>query len=335
MADPRPASLSESTHREDGTDERTEKKRASSGSESGFLRSVRQLLTSVLPTQVPESRSGALRETRPLSLPTASVLPAERLRELESKIGYRFRDQRLLIRALTHRSFANEQPVPRPLHNEAFEFLGDAVLEFLISTWLLERFPTLSEGPLSKMRAYTVSAVNLHHLAQRLGIGHYLLLNRGEEKTGGREKVALQVDAYEALIAAVYLDGGVEAANRFIRREFGPTITEIDPADLTPMDYKTSLQERLQSLGLPTPRYEILERQGPDHRRVFQVALTVLGHQLATGEGTSLKAAHQAAAKFAITNLEEGLRTLANREAASPEQAPDPPPLNSAGSGRR
>ena len=314
MAEPRPASSSESSPREDRADDRTEKKRASSGSESGFLRSVRQLLTSVLPAQLPDARAGSVRETRPLSPPPAATLTADRLRELESKINYRFRDQRLLIRALTHRSFANEQPLPRPLHNEAFEFLGDAVLEFLISTWLLERFPTLSEGPLSKMRAYTVSAVNLHHLAQRLGIGHYLLLNRGEEKTGGREKVALQVDAYEALIAAVYLDGGVEAANRFIRREFGPTIDEIDPADLTPMDYKTALQERLQSLGLPTPRYEILERQGPDHRRVFQVALIVQGHQLATGEGTSLKAAHQAAAKFAITNLEEGLRTLVNRE---------------------
>jgi len=324
MAEPRPASSSESSPREDRADDRTEKKRASSGSESGFLRSVRQLLTSVLPAQLPDARAGSVRETRPLSPPLAATLTADRLRELESKINYRFRDQRLLIRALTHRSFANEQPLPRPLHNEAFEFLGDAVLEFLISTWLLERFPTLSEGPLSKMRAYTVSAVNLHHLAQRLGIGHYLLLNRGEEKTGGREKVALQVDAYEALIAAVYLDGGVEAANRFIRREFGPTIDEIDPADLTPMDYKTALQERLQSLGLPTPRYEILERQGPDHRRVFQVALIVQGHQLATGEGTSLKAAHQAAAKFAITNLEEGLRTLANRETLPRLEDPSP-----------
>jgi ribonuclease-3 len=311
MSDRRDESSKRSDLQEGAVPQRS-KKKASSDSESGFLRSVRQLLSNVLPSALPDPRS------RNSSQPAAATLPAtlstQRLQELESRIGYRFRDRSLLVRALTHRSYANEQPLPRPIHNEAFEFLGDAVLEFLISTWLLERFPTLSEGPLSKMRAFTVSAVNLHQLALKLEIGQYLLLNRGEEKTGGREKVALQVDAYEALIAAIYLDGGVEVANRFVRREFAEMFAQIDPADLTPMDYKTSLQERLQSLGLPPPRYEILERQGPDHRRVFHVALTVQGHRLATGEGTSLKAAHQAAAKFALTNLEEGLQSLANRE---------------------
>ncbi len=232
------------------------------------------------------------------------------LAQLESAIEYRFRDRAFLRRALTHRSFANEQPDPRPLHNEALEFLGDAVLEFLISSWLLELHPTHTEGTLSKMRAYAVSAVNLQKHAARLRLGSYLLLNRGEEKTGGRSKMALQVDAYEALIAAIYLDGGIEAAKHFIRREFASTFIEIDPQNLTGTDYKTALQERLQSYGLPTPQYAIVESLGPDHKRVFQVELRVNGYCLATGEGTTIKGAHQAAARAALNNLEKELDRL-------------------------
>ena len=232
------------------------------------------------------------------------------LTQLESTIGYEFRDRTFLRRALTHRSFANEQPDPRPLHNEALEFLGDAVLEFLISSWLLELHPTHTEGTLSKMRAYAVSAVNLQKHAARLHLGSYLLLNRGEEKTGGRNKMALQVDAYEALIAAIYLDGGIEAAKQFIRREFATTFIEIDPQNLTGTDFKTALQERLQSYGLPTPQYAIVESLGPDHKRVFQVELRVNGYCLATGEGTTIKGAHQAAARAALSNLEKEIDKL-------------------------
>jgi ribonuclease-3 len=234
----------------------------------------------------------------------------EILSQLETAIGYEFRDRALLRRALTHRSFANEQPDPRPLHNEALEFLGDAVLEFLISSWLLELHPSHTEGTLSKMRAYAVSAVNLRKHAARLQLGSYLLLNRGEEKTGGRSKTALQVDAYEALIAAIYLDGGIESAKDFVRREFAATFTEIDPQNLTSTDYKTALQERLQSYGLPTPQYAIVESLGPDHRRIFQVELRVNGYCLATGEGTTIKGAHQTAARAAINNLETELDKL-------------------------
>jgi ribonuclease-3 len=234
----------------------------------------------------------------------------EILSQLESAISYEFRDRALLRRALTHRSFANEQPDPRPLHNEALEFLGDAVLEFLVSSWLLELHPTHTEGTLSKMRAYAVSAVNLQKHAARLQLGSYLLLNRGEEKTGGRSKTALQVDAYEALIAAIYLDGGIESAKDFVRREFAATFAEIDPQNLTSTDYKTALQERLQSYGLPTPQYAIVESLGPDHRRIFQVELRVNGYCIATGEGTTIKGAHQAAARAAINNLETELDKL-------------------------
>ncbi|MFN0087228.1 MAG: ribonuclease III [Blastocatellia bacterium] len=228
----------------------------------------------------------------------------EMLSRLEYEISYFFRDRALLRRALTHRSYANEQPDPRPPHNEALEFLGDAVLEFLISAWLLELYPSENEGTLSKMRAYTVSAVNLQKQAARLKLGKYLLLNRGEEKTGGRSKTALQVDAYEALIAAVYLDRGIHAAGEFVRREFVEMLGEIDPRDLTATDYKTALQERLQSIGLPTPQYAMLESIGPDHRRVFQVELRVHGRSLALGEGTTIKAAHQAAARTALDVLD-------------------------------
>ncbi len=242
--------------------------------------------------------------------PTAPVSVDEMLAQLEQEIGYFFRDRNLLRRALTHRSFANEQPDPRPPHNEALEFLGDAVLEFLISAWLLERYPTQTEGTLSKMRAYTVSAVNLQKQAARLNLGNYLLLNRGEEKTGGRNKMALQVDAYEALIAAIYLDRGIESAKDFVRREFAVTLTEIDPQDLTATDYKTALQERLQSVGLPTPHYAIVESLGPDHRRVFQVELRVNGRCLATGEGTTIKGAHQAAARSALASLDHAIENL-------------------------
>jgi ribonuclease-3 len=245
----------------------------------------------------------------------------DRLSQLEEEIGYFFRDRSLLRRALTHRSFANEQPDPRPQHNEALEFLGDAVLEFIVSSWLLELFPNLSEGTLSKMRAYMVSAVNLQKQAVKLQLGNYLLLNRGEEKTGGRNKSALQVDAYEALIAAIYLDRDVEAAKEFVRREFAAALEDIDPQNLTNTDYKTALQEKLQSLGLPTPQYAIVESQGPDHNRIFQIELRVNGHCLATGEGTTIKSAHQAAARSALDSLGAEIEKIKEVFAGKPAPA--------------
>jgi ribonuclease-3 len=248
----------------------------------------------------------------PVLAPLNTFSPAfeELLTQLEAVIEYQFANRDLLRRALTHRSFANEQSEPRPPHNEALEFLGDAVLEFLISAWLLELYPTQNEGTLSKLRAYAVSAVNLQKHAVRFSLGNYLLLNRGEEKTGGRSKMALQVDAYEALIAAIYLDGGIEAAKAFVRREFTHTFQLIDPQNLAMADYKTALQEKLQSAGLPTPQYAIVESLGPDHHRIFQIELRVAGHCIATGQGTTIKGAHQAAARTALANLETQIGRL-------------------------
>ena len=234
----------------------------------------------------------------------------QKLRQLQEIVGYSFREPEFLRRALTHRSFANEQPEPRPLHNEALEFLGDAVLEFLVSAWLLELYPTQKEGVLSKLRAFAVSAANLQTHAVRLRLGDYLLLNKGEEKTGGRSKSHLQVDAYEALLAAIYLDGGIEAARTFVKREFAATFAEMNPQDLTATDYKTALQESLQAHGLPTPKYAIIEKRGPDHRRVFQVELRVNGKRLSTGQGTTIKSVHQDAARAALACLPEEVENL-------------------------
>lgn len=228
---------------------------------------------------------------------------AAKLAELQITIHYQFNNPALLQRALTHRSFANEQPDPRPAHNEALEFLGDAVLEFLISSWLLELHPMQTEGALSKLRAAAVNSVTLLKQAARLELGRFLLLNRGEEMTGGRGKAALQVDAFEALLAAIYLDGGIEAASQFVRHEFADTISALDPLNLSAADYKTALQERVQARGYPTPQYVIVGTLGPDHKRVFQAEVSVGAIPLAAGTGTTIKAAHQAAAREALAHL--------------------------------
>lgn len=233
-----------------------------------------------------------------------------RMAQLSATLGYEFRDPALLRRALTHRSFANEQPDPRPAHNEALEFLGDAVLEFLISSWLFEIFPGETEGTLSKLRALAVSSQSLQRQAARIDLGNYMLLNRGEEKTGGRAKSTIQVDAYEAVLAAIYLDGGIGAADEFVRRQFSERMAAIDPRQIVVVDYKTALQERVQSHGLPAPQYFIVDTLGPDHRRIFEAEARVGSRPLAIGAGTSVKSAHQSAARAALERLDDILGSL-------------------------
>ncbi|MEK6300651.1 MAG: ribonuclease III [Acidobacteriota bacterium] len=229
------------------------------------------------------------------------LLERERLlSELEQKIGYSFRSRALLDRALTHRSFANERTDEHCQHNEAMEFLGDSVLGFVVSAWLLERFPDLSEGKLSKMKAFMVSESSLVELAEEIDLGRYILLNRGEEKTGGRRKHALLADAYEALIGVLYVDGGTGVAERFLRRELGEKLTSIDPASMIGADYKSALQERLQAAGGTVPEYAVVEVTGPDHRRTFRVELRVAGQTLAAGEGHTIKIAQQEAARAGL-----------------------------------
>src|SRR5690242_9911036 len=192
------------------------------------------------------------------------------LSELEQKIGYSFRSRALLDRALTHRSFANERAAQNCRHNEAMEFLGDSVLGFVVSAWLLERFPELSEGKLSKMKAYLVSEASLVELAEAIELGHYILLNRGEEKTGGRRKRALLADAYEALIGVVYIDGGIATAERFLRRELHGKVKVINPSAMIGTDFKSALQEHLQAAGGPAPEYAVVDVRSEEHTSELQ-----------------------------------------------------------------
>jgi ribonuclease-3 len=223
------------------------------------------------------------------------------LSELEQKIGYAFRSRALLDRALTHRSYANERIEENCRHNEALEFLGDSVLGLVVSSWLLERFPDHSEGKLSKMKAYLVSESSLVDLSETLDLGRYLLLNRGEEKTGGRQKRALLADGYEALIGVIYLDGGLTAAVRFLRREMRQKVDCIDPSSMIGSDFKSALQEHLQAVGAPVPDYVLVEALGPDHRRTFRVELRIAGQALAIGEGRTIKHAQQEAARVSLS----------------------------------
>jgi ribonuclease-3 len=186
--------------------------------------------------------------------------------------------------------------------------LGDSVLGFVVSAWLLERFPDLSEGKLSKMKAYLVSESRLVEIAEALDLGSYILLNRGEEKTGGRRKRALLADAYEALIGVIYMDGGITVAERFLRRELRQKLMSIDPGSMIGADFKSALQEKLQAAGGPGPDYVVVDVQGPDHRRTFRVQLRIGGRAVATGEGHTIKLAQQEAARSALESPNDLLR---------------------------
>lgn len=225
------------------------------------------------------------------------------LRELECLLGYHFQDRTLLRRSLTHRSFVNENEGQKLRHNESMEFLGDAVLGFVISARIFDRFPDCNEGDLSKLKAYLVSAVNLLHLAERIQLGAFLQLGRGEDKTGGRTKRAIVVDAYEALLGAIYLDGGIEAAAAFLERQLGALIDSLDQHHLSYGDFKSALQERLHDIGRPEPVYRVVDEIGPDHRKVFVVEVMVGEEVIARSSGRTKKEAQQEAARLAIESL--------------------------------
>jgi ribonuclease-3 len=234
-------------------------------------------------------------------------MPDEALAVLEARIGHRFRDRDLLSRSLTHKSRAFETSNgadPRVADNEQLEFLGDAVLGFLVSELLVERHPGFPEGRLSKVKAYLVSASHLHEVARKLDIGVHLLLGRGEEMSGGRGKRALLANALEALIAAIYLDGGLEATREFVRHfvvgDFDGTRSEDESLVV---DYKSALQEAAQALGLPMPRYYIVAESGPEHQKTFVVEVRVGSEFSDRAEGTSKKAAGQKAAQLALALL--------------------------------
>lgn len=222
---------------------------------------------------------------------------------LEKALGYRFRDGELLSRALTHKSRAYETGCePGQGDNEQLEFLGDSILGFLVSEALVHRFPDWPEGRLSRVKAHLVSAAHLHTVAQELSLGQYLLLGRGEEMSGGRSKRALLADALEAIIAAIYCDGGMEQARRFVETRVVGTVDERElVADTT--DYKSDLQELVQARHLPHPRYSIVEERGPEHAKTFTVEVRVGREWMSRAEGFSKKAAGQRAAQELLERL--------------------------------
>jgi ribonuclease-3 len=223
--------------------------------------------------------------------------------EVEGRLGYRFRDRDLLECALTHRSRANEDETGAVTDNESLEFLGDSVLGFLVAERLYHAFPESDEGEKSKMKASLVSTTALARLARRLDLGEYLVLGRGEEKTGGRRKRALLADAYEALIAAIFLDGGIDAARDFIVREFGQALSTEGRPSLSEGDHKSRLQEYLQAHDHLLPEYHVVAESGPDHHKIFQVDLSVDGEVVASASGRTKKEAEQEAARLALARL--------------------------------
>jgi ribonuclease-3 len=223
--------------------------------------------------------------------------------DLEERLGHRFRRKDLLRRALTHSSYAHEIAGGGE-DNEPLEFLGDALLGCLISERLFRTFPDRDEGHLSRYKASLVNAEILATRARRIGIGPHLLLGKTAEKVGARTKGSLLSDAFEAVLAAIYLDGGFDAARAFLERQFAADIQKLTRSGVPDArDAKTHLQEYLQARGHPTPRYQILKESGPAHRRNFLVGLLLEGKLLEKGRGRTRKAAEQAAARKVLEAL--------------------------------
>ena len=225
---------------------------------------------------------------------------------LETALGYTFRDRGLLEHALTHRSRVHEDASGGVVDNESLEFLGDAVLGLIIADRLFREFPDYDEGRKSKLRALLVSGPALARRGERLGLGEHLILGRGEEKTGGRDKPSLIANTFEALIAAVYLDGGLQAAEGFVEGQFRETLDDVRAGRMVTgvvADHKSVLQEWLQANGRQLPEYRLVAEHGPDHRKLFEVELWVGEEAVARAEGRNKKEAEQQAAATALGAL--------------------------------
>jgi len=227
---------------------------------------------------------------------------------LETVLGYTFRDPSLLENALRHSSHCNEQG-GKLADNQRLEFLGDAVLSLTVSHRLMFRFPEAREGDLSVARTQVVSEEGLSDVALKAGIGHWLLLGKGEDKSGGRTKPSILADVFEAIVAAVYLDGGFEAANRLVDRLLNERITNAEIRNF--FDFKTRLQETSQARLRATPTYGVVQELGPDHDKQFVVAVTIAGEEWGRAVGKSKKEAEQnaaAAAHFRLEGSDAGIK---------------------------
>ena len=221
------------------------------------------------------------------------------MQEIEESIGYTFQNKALLNKAFTHTSYAYEK---NQESNEKLEFLGDSILEFISSKYLYEKYPKLKEGEMTKVRATVVCEKSLYQVAQKHNFSNFLYLGKSEKKVGGEKKPAILADSVEAVIAAIYLDGGIQEAERFIIQNLKEEIA-FATNHVGDRDYKTVLQEKLQEKGEVKIEYKITKEEGPDHNKKFEAEVSCDGKFLATGEGKSKKEAHMRAAQKALENL--------------------------------
>lgn len=233
--------------------------------------------------------------------------------ELQQQIGYFFRDVRLLRLALTHPSIAHEQGSPVQT-NQRLEFLGDAVLQLLLTRELYDRYPDLGEGSLTKARARLVNRRSLAEHGRELGLGQYLLLSRGEDMHGGRDRPSALADTFEAVLGSIFLDGGLDAATQFVSRQFSSSLAGI-VSEGTVDNPKGELQELLQSSSQHSPDYRIVSISGPDHDRLFECTVEHGGCELARGQGKSKKAAESAAALAALLKIRQSADSGQSRPA--------------------
>ena len=222
------------------------------------------------------------------------------IKDLETAIGYRFRNIQLLQNALTHSSYANERWHNSLLSNERLEFLGDSVLGMLVAEYLYKNFPDRPEGELTRMRADMVCEHTLAEVANKIGLGSHLMLGHGEERLGGRSRESILADATESVIAACFLDGGLDAAAQFVQKYI---LVEVPVTRLNNMDYKTTLQELVQQKKNQVLSYALVGQSGPDHDKQFDVAVSLNGSVVGTGSGRSKKRAELMAAKAAMERL--------------------------------
>ncbi len=226
----------------------------------------------------------------------------ERIRELEEVISYRFKDPGKLLLALTHSSYANEKRSENLNSNERLEFLGDSVLNIITSDYIYKNHPELPEGEMTKTRAAIVCEASLMICANKIELGQYLFLGRGEENTGGRTRTSILSDAFEALIGAIYLDGGISAADVFIKESMKDIYQNINNRQVF-RDYKTQFQEIIQKQSDDRISYRILDERGPDHDKIFTAQLLVGDKAYGSGDGRTKKEAEQNAAKDALDKM--------------------------------
>lgn len=223
---------------------------------------------------------------------------------LQEKLGHSFQDEKLLAQAITHKSFHNENSSDSPGHNERLEFLGDAVLDLVLSDLLMNRFPELPEGDLSKIRASFVNEAVLADMAREFGLDEVVRLGRGEILTGGAQKPRILASVLEAIIGAYYLDAGFLNSFKWVEELFSQRFENLDLSLHFALDYKTRLQELVQERHRQAPVYSVTGSDGPDHEKIFYVEVCISGDAVASGQGRSKKAAEQEAARLALEKLQ-------------------------------